>query len=109
MANFFGQGIEVGDDHLGFALKPETQFFVLGGDSHGTSVEMALARHDATDGEERGGAKTEFVGAENGGEDDIAGEFQASVHAERESRTEASANKRVVRFAQPNFPGQAGV
>src|SRR5580693_6098456 len=70
---------------------------------------MALAGHDAADGEERSGAETEFVGAENGGEDDIAGEFQASVDAEREARTEASANQGVVRFAQTDFPGQAGV
>src|SRR6267142_1528372 len=70
---------------------------------------MALARHDATDGEERGRAKTKFVRAENGSKDDIACKFQASVHAERETRTEARANQGVVRFAQTDFPGKPGV
>jgi hypothetical protein len=46
---------------------------------------MALASHDAADGEERGGAETKFVGAENGGENDIARELQATVDAERKT------------------------
>src|SRR5260370_622354 len=70
---------------------------------------MALPSHDASDGEERSGAKTKFVGAENRGKDDVAGEFQASVHAERESRTEARANQCVMCFAQTNFPRKTGV
>src|SRR5262249_52883874 len=32
--------------------------------------------------------------------------FQASVHAEKEARTEASANQCVVCFAQTDFPGK---
>src|SRR5882724_10443803 len=70
---------------------------------------MALARHDATDGEERGRAETKLVRAENGSKDDIACKFQASVNAERETRTEARANQGVVRFAQTDFPGKPGV
>src|SRR5260370_20433486 len=70
---------------------------------------MALPSHDASDGEERSGAKTKFVGAENRGKDDVAGEFQASVSAERESRTEARANQCVMSFATPNFPRKTGV
>ena len=46
---------------------------------------MALPRHDASDGQQRRGAKAEFVRAENSGQHDIPREFQASVHAERES------------------------
>ena len=45
---------------------------------------MALPRHDATDGEERCSTKAEFIRAENRGQDDVAGEFQTSVHAEKE-------------------------
>ncbi len=109
IADFFGQVTEVGDNHLGLALKFGAELFVLGGDADRTGVEMALARHNTTDGEERGGAEAKFVGAENGGKDDIAGKFQPPVHAEREARTEASANQGVVRFAQTNFPREAGV
>src|SRR5260370_5742094 len=85
MADFLSQRTEVGDDHLGLALKPGAQLFVLGGDSYRAGIEMALAGHDPPHGEERSGAKTEFVGAENSGKDDVAGKIQASVHAERES------------------------
>src|ERR1700694_4326858 len=70
---------------------------------------MALPRHDASDRQQGRGAKTEFIRAENGGQHDIAREFQASVHAERESRTKARANQCVMSFAQPDFPGKAGV
>ncbi len=107
--HFPSERTEVGDDHIGLALKLGAEFFVLSGDADGAGVEMALAGHDAADGEERGGAEAKFVCAENGGEDDVAGKFQASVHAEREARTEASANQGVVRFAQTNFPREAGV
>jgi len=77
--------VEVRDHHLRFARKFGTQFFVLRRDSHRASIEMALPRHDASDRQQGRGAKAEFVRAENGGQNDIAREFQASVHAERES------------------------
>ena len=76
---------EVGDDHFGLTLKFGAELFVLRGDADGAGVEMALTCHDAANGEERSGAETELVGAENGGEDDVAGKFQTSVHAEREA------------------------
>src|SRR6266853_6943892 len=70
---------------------------------------MALPSHDASDGEERSGAKAKFVRAENRGKHDIAGKLQTSVHAERETRTEARANQGVMCFAQTNFPRKTGV
>src|SRR5260370_3174694 len=100
IADFFRQRTEVSDDHLGFALKPGAQLFVLGGDSHGASVEMALPSHDASDGEVRSGAKTKFVGAENRGKADVAGAFPASVHATRASKTQARADQCGMCFAQ---------
>src|SRR4029077_14042485 len=109
IAHLLGDRAEVGNHHFGLACEPGAQLFVLRGDSDGASIEMTLARHDASDGQQRGGAEAEFVGAENSGQHDIAREFQASVHAERESRTEARANQCVMCFAQPNFPGKTSV
>src|SRR6266704_1180792 len=83
MAHFLSQRTEVRDHHLRFARESCAQLFVLGGDSHWASVEMALARHDASDGQQRGCAKAEFVRAENRSQHDVAREFQAPVHAER--------------------------
>src|SRR5437762_6827145 len=70
---------------------------------------MALPRHDASDGQQGRRAKTEFVRTENSGQHDIPREFQASIYAEREPRTQARAYQRVMRFAQANFPGKTGV
>src|SRR5712691_10731569 len=109
MAHFLSQRTEVRNHHLRFARESCAQLFVLGGDSHWASIEMALARHDASDGQQRGCAKAEFVRAENRSQHDVAREFQAPVHAERESGTEARANQRVMSFAQSNFPRKTRV
>src|SRR6266567_409139 len=47
MADFLRQRTEVRDHHLRFAGESCAQLFVLGGDSHWASVEMALASKDA--------------------------------------------------------------
>ena len=90
-------------------MKRSAQRFVLGGDADRASVQVALAGHDAADGQQRSGAEAEFVGAENRADQNVAREFQASVHAERDARTETRANQSFVRFAQTDFPGQAGI
>src|SRR6266404_6045918 len=84
-ANFFGKETEIRNNHFRLALKTRAKRFVLRGNADGASVQMALSGHNAADGEERGGAETEFVRAKNGGKDDIAREFQAPIHAERET------------------------
>ena len=109
IANFFGERAEISDDHFRLAVEFGAELFVLRGDADGAGVEMALAGHDAADGEERGGAETEFVGAEESANDDVARKFQAAVDAKRDARTEACANERVVRFAKADFPGQTRV
>src|SRR5229473_2312940 len=83
--DFFGEETKIGNNHFRLALKTRAQRFVLRGNADGAGVQMALPGHDAADGEERGGAETEFVCAENGGKHDVTCEFQASVHAERET------------------------
>src|SRR5260370_14135953 len=65
MAHFLSQRTEVRDHHLRFARESGAQLFVLGGDSHWASVEMALARHDAPDGEQGRSDKAEFVRTKN--------------------------------------------
>jgi hypothetical protein len=39
----------------------------------------------ATDRQQRSGAEAKFVGTQNRADDDVAREFQAPVHAEREA------------------------
>src|SRR5262249_17626905 len=94
---------------FGLALKTRAKRFALCGDAHRASVQMALPGHHASDGQQRGRAKAEFVSSQNRCEHDIARKLQASVHAEREARTEASANQSVMCFAQTDFPRQTCV
>ena len=70
---------------------------------------MALASHDAADGDERSGAEAEFVGAEDGADEDVAGEAESAVNAERNAGAQAGAEESFVSIAKADFPGQAGV
>ncbi len=109
VANFFGKRAEIRDDHFRLALEARAKLLVLRGDAHGTSIQMALPRHNAPNREQRRRAETKLVGAKNRSEHDIPRKFQASVHAQREPRTQARANQRVVSFAQSNLPGKPRV
>src|SRR5260221_3989824 len=70
---------------------------------------MALAGHDAADGDKGGGAEAEFVGTEDGADENVAGEAEATVDAERNAGAKAGAEESFVGVAQTNFPGQAGI
>src|SRR5579864_5513583 len=70
---------------------------------------MALAGHDASDGDKGGGAETELVCTENGADENVAGEAETAVDAESDAGAQASAQQGFVRVAEADFPGQAGV
>ena len=70
---------------------------------------MTLPRHHASDGQQRGGAKAKFVGAQQRADDHVAGELESAVDAQADAAAQSGQHQRVVRFAQANFPGQAGV
>src|SRR3984957_8328085 len=63
-AHFLGDEEEEIDDMLGLADEAFAQDWILRGDADGTSVEMALAHHDAARRDQRRGGEAEFVGAE---------------------------------------------
>ncbi len=107
LANFFREVLEIRHHHFRFSGKARAQRFVLRGDADRAGIQMALPGHDATNRQQRRGAKSKFIGAQNRRENNVARKFQASVHAERKTRTEARANQSVMRFAQTNFPRQA--
>jgi hypothetical protein len=52
IADFFGEGAEVGDDHFRLAVEFRAQLFVLGGYADGAGIEMALTGHDAANGKQ---------------------------------------------------------
>src|SRR5580692_8592154 len=108
-ADFGGNSLEIRHHHFGISGEARAEFFVLRGDADGASVQMALARHHAADGEQRGGAEAELVGAEKGGDEDVAAEFEAAVRAKAHAIAETGTQKRGVRVAEADFPGQAGI
>ena len=81
-ADLVGNAFEIGHHHFRIAGKARAIFFILRGDARGTSVQVALARHHAADGEERSGAEAVFVGAEQRGDDDVAAGFESAVDAQ---------------------------
>ncbi len=84
-AYFLRQRPEIRDDHLRFSTKAQPQLFILRGDAHRTSVQMALARHHATNRQQRRRAKSKLIGAKYRCNQNVSRKFQASVHAERET------------------------
>ena len=90
-------------------MEPRAKRFILRGNANRAGIQMALPRHHASDCQQRRCAEAEFVGAQNCRENNVPGEFQASVHTEREPRTEAGANQRVMGLAQPDFPRKPGI
>ena len=55
----------------GLAGEMLAQFGILGGDTHGTGVEMALPHHNAALDNQGGGGKPEFICTEQGTYNDI--------------------------------------
>ena len=81
-ADFASNAAKISHHHFGVSGESGAQFFVLRGDAHGASVQVALARHHATDGEQRGRAETKFVGAQQRGDDYVAPKFKSAIDAQ---------------------------
>ena len=63
LADLLGNEKEKVDDMLGLTGEALAQYGILGGDADRTSVEMALAHHDATCRDQRRRGEAELVGA----------------------------------------------
>ena len=89
---------------LWFAGEFGAQCRVLRGDADGTGVQMALAHHDATGGDQRRCGKAELVGAEQRAHDHVATGAQAAVDLHSDAAAQAIEHKRLVGFGQADFP-----
>src|SRR5581483_7197333 len=78
-SNLFGHEEEVVDDILGLALEFGSKGRVLGGDSDGASIQMALAHHDAAHRHQRSGGESELFGTQQGGYHDVTPCLQLAV------------------------------
>jgi len=76
------------DDVLRFAGEPRAEARVLCGDADGTGVEVADAHHDAAERDERSGGESEFLGAEQRGDGDVAAGFKLAVCLDNDAAAE---------------------
>lgn len=67
VTHLFSQHEQIVDDMFRLARELGSQDRVLRGDAHGARVEVALAHHGAAEGDQRGRAEAELVGAEQSG------------------------------------------
>ena len=94
---------------LGRAGEARAQHRVLGGDADRAGVEMAFAHHDAAGGDQRRGREAEFVGAEHGGDRDVAAGAQAAVGLDDDPAAQAVEHQRLLGLGEADLPGQAGM
>ena len=104
LAHLFGDEEEVIDDVLGLAPEALAQHRVLGGDADRAGIEMALAHHDAAGGDQRRGGETEFVGAEQRADDDVAAGADAAVDLHGDAAAQPVGDQRLVGLGKPDLP-----
>ena len=109
LAHFFGDEEEVVDDMLGLAGEALAQHRILRGDADRAGVEVALAHHDAAFDHQRRGGETEFVGAEQRADDDVAAGLHLAVDLDADAAAQAVQHQRLLRFGQTEFPRRAGM
>src|SRR5215469_7714197 len=109
LSDFGSYPTEIRHDHLGRADEPRAHEFVLRGDAGRTSIQMTLPRHDAAEGQERGGPEPEFVCAKQGGDHDIAAELEPTIHAEADALPKIGRDERAMSLPKPDLPRQPSI
>src|SRR5690349_3725623 len=79
LANFFGDVEEEVDDVLRRALELLAQNWILRRDADRTRIQVAFAHHDAAHGDQRRSGESEFFGAEQRGDGNVAAGLQLAV------------------------------
>ena len=106
---FLGHHEEVVDHVLGGAGELGAQLLVLGRDPHRAGVEVALAHHDAAQGDQRGGGEAEFLGTEQRSDRHVPAGLQLAVGLQDHARAQVVHDQRLVGLRDAQFPGHAGV
>ena len=70
---------------------------------------MALAHHDAAHGHQRRSGKSELFGAQQRGDGHVAAGLQFSVGLHAHAAAQIVQHQHLLRFRQPELPGNAGV
>ena len=91
---------------VGLAGELRAQLGVLGGDADRAGVQMADAHHDAAERDEGRGGEAEFLGAEQGGDGDVAAGLQLAVGLDGDAAAQIVEHEGLVGLGQAELPGQ---
>mmetsp|Transcript_22651 Transcript_22651/g.65931 ORF Transcript_22651/g.65931 Transcript_22651/m.65931 type:complete len:300 (+) Transcript_22651:1079-1978(+) len=91
---------------LGLARELFAQQRVLGGHAHGARVQVALAHHDAPQGDEWRCREAELLGPEECSDHHVAPVLQLAVGLELHPGPEVVQHQGLLRFGDPELPGQ---
>ena len=80
LAHLLGEEAEVVDQIFVAAAEVGAQLWILCGNTHRTGVEITFAHHDTTQDDECSSTETEFLGTEQGHENDVASALQLAVY-----------------------------
>ena len=97
-------------DHvLGPAGELCAQVLALSGDAGRARVEVALARHVASERDKQAGTKAELFRAEEGSHDYVAAVAEAAVGAQAHALAQPVCHQHLLRLGQPQLPRHARV
>jgi hypothetical protein len=91
------------------ATEPGPQFRLLCRDAGRASVEMALACHVASQCHQYGGAEGKFVGAKQGGDQNVSRRREAAIDTQPHTPAKTVVTQNLLRLAQAHLPGIAGM
>ena len=104
-----GELLEKADNVRRLAAEFRAQIGSLRGNARRTGVEVTLARHVAAQRHQHRGAKGEFVGAQQRGDQHIAASAQSAIATQAHASAQAVLHQHLLRFGQPDLPGIAGI
>ncbi len=108
-AQVFGNVEQEINHVLGLAREFLAQLRILRRDAHRASIQVAFAHHDAAHGDQRRGGKSEFLGAQQRGDRDVAPGLQLAVHLHAHAAAQIVHHQDLLRLGKPEFPGNSRV
>mmetsp|Transcript_9325 Transcript_9325/g.18389 ORF Transcript_9325/g.18389 Transcript_9325/m.18389 type:complete len:622 (-) Transcript_9325:3164-5029(-) len=107
-ANVLSKELEEVHHVLRLANKLGAELRVLGCDTDGTCVEVALTHHDASKSNKRGGTEATLLGTEKSGDDNITTSLHLTVSLETHARTEVVHNESLLSLGDTKLPRETG-
>ena len=106
-AHFLGNEEEIIDHMFRLTGEALAQLGILRRNADRASIQVALAHHDAAFDHQRRGGETEFIGAEQRADDDVATGLHLTVDLDANARTQTIEHQRLLSFGQAELPRRA--